>query len=181
MGYALDAAGKFSEAPVPSAQMSAGYGPRHLAFHPSKPYVYVLAELTSRVVGYHLDAKQGMGKQICDVSMIPSDFDQFTKAADIHVTPDGSFLYASNRGHDSLAIFSIDQNNGMLTPVDIMTCGGSWPRAFAIDPSGKYILVANKRSNQISVNKIDYSSGRFNQVNQIETGNAPQCIRFLKT
>ena len=181
MGYQLDEGGRFQHATNPHTKVEPGHGPRHVAFHPTQPFVYVLAELTSRVVGFKLEHTTGHMEHICDLSMLPDDFEAFTKAADIHITPDGKYLYASNRGHDSLAIFQINQADGTLNPVRIMKCGGSWPRAFAIDPEGSHLLVANKRSNLISVNKIDAESGLYQELAKTNTASAPQCIRFIKT
>lgn len=180
MAYRLSADGTLTAAPQPFVSLKPGYGPRHLAFHPHRPFAYVLAELTSHVVGFNLDKTRGLTTEINDINMLPADFTEFSKAADLHITPNGKFLYASNRGHDSIAIMSIDEDSGQLTLVDIIPCGGSWPRAFAIDPTGNYLLIANKRSHAISVNRIDNSTGLFTEVAKVNTVKAPQCIRFFK-
>ena len=180
MAYLLSSGGILEPAPQPYASLDPGYGPRHMVFHPNNQFAYVLAELTSNVVGFHFDPQRGLTEKINDLAMLPKDFTEFSKAADIHITPDGKYLYASNRGHNSLAVYSIDQTTGELSLIDMPSCGGDWPRAFEIDPSGNYILVANKRSNAISVQKINHETGLFEAVGNVNTVSAPQCIRFVR-
>lgn len=162
-----------------NAKIRPGGGPRHAVIHSEKNYVYVLHELTGNVTGFHIDTKQGFKDSINTVSTLPADFDGLNKSADIHITPDGQYLYASNRGHNSIAVSRIDET-GALTFLGTKSCGGDWPRAFAIDPSGQFLLVANQRSNQISIMKIDYETGFFEKVGETETVAAPQAIRFIK-
>ena len=179
MAYQISEEGEMTPTPIASASTTPGYGPRHMVFHPIQPFAYVLAELTGNVVGFKFDPKQGLTERINDLSTLPDDFTEFSKSADIHISQDGKYLYASNRGHNSLAVYSIDQTSGKLSLIDIPSCGGDWPRAFEIDPSGSYILVANKRSNAISIQKIN-PSGLFETVGNVKTVDAPQCIRFLR-
>ncbi len=178
--YRSDENGILTPAPNAATNITAGGGPRHLAFAPGGKRVYVLHELTGHVTGFGFDPEKGITDKINTVSTLPEDFKEFNKSADIHVSPDGKYLYASNRGHNSLAVFSIDQASGALTFLGAKDCGGDWPRAFAIDPSGDFILVANKNSNQISILKIDHATGFFEKVGEVATVLAPQCIRFLK-
>ncbi|MGI9545562.1 MAG: lactonase family protein [Cyclobacteriaceae bacterium] len=180
MAYQISDQGELSPAPIPFASLDPGYGPRHMVFHPNKQFAYVLAELTGNVVGFKFDPERGLSDKINDLSTLPSDFTDFSKSADIHITSNGKYLYASNRGHNSLAVYAIDQESGVLSLLGTPSCGGDWPRAFEIDPSGDYILVANKRSNAISVQKISSSSGLFEAAGNVKTVGAPQCIRFLK-
>lgn len=162
------------------ANIDLGGGPRHAVAHPLKNFVYVLQELKGKVSGFHFDNQKGFLEPINTVSTLAADFDDFNKSADIHITPNGQYLYASNRGPNTLAIFSIDQETGALTFIDSQSCGGDWPRAFAIDPSGQFILVANKNSNQITIHKIDYNTGLLENIAEVKTSLGPQCIRFLK-
>lgn len=180
MAYQISSEGVLSPAPVPSVSLDAGYGPRHMAFHSNNRFAYVLAELTGNVVGFTFDPEKGLQAKINDLSTLPPDFTEFSKSADIHITRDGKYLYASNRGHNSLAIYAIDPRTGELSLIDILPCGGDWPRAFGIDPSGKFILVANKRSDAISVLEIDPDTGLFEMSENVKTVGQPQCIRFLK-
>lgn len=179
--YALDDSGNL----IPTdeqyiAKIRPGGGPRHLAIHPGNQFVYVLHELTGHVTGFNFDPTLGFMDTINTASTLPAEFTEFNKSADIHITPNGQYLYASNRGHNSLAVFKVDQSSGAMSLVGIQSCGGDWPRAFAIDPSGEFILVANKRSDQVSVMKIDYATGLFNKVGEIATPLAPQGIRFVR-
>ena len=178
--YKASATGKLSPAPNPLVTIDAGGGPRHVARSPNGKYLYVLHELTGHVTAFEFDGENGIGSKISTVSTLPLDFRGFNKSADIHVHPNGKYLYASNRGHNSLAIFGVDKNTGDLTFLGAKDCGGDWPRAFAIDPSGNFILVANKNSNQISILKIDHSTGFFDKVGEVATVLAPQCISFLE-
>ncbi|UXP32766.1 lactonase family protein [Reichenbachiella agarivorans] len=178
--YRVSQTGEFNPQPVSVTQVEAGYGPRHVAFHPNNRYIYVLAELTGHVMAYHFDSEKGIGDLIGVVSILPSDFTEFNKSADIHITPDGQYLYASNRGDNSLAICQINPESGDLIVVDIRSCGGEWPRAFEIEPSGEYILVANKRSDFISVLDLDTETGLYKKVEEIHGVVSPQCIKFLK-
>ncbi|WP_258103123.1 lactonase family protein [Marinoscillum sp. MHG1-6] len=179
MVYSSDSAGYVSEAPIPFANIRPGGGPRHAAFHSNGRFVYVLHELTGHVTGFSFDPKQGIVDSINTVPTLPEDFKDFNKSADIHITPNGQYLYASNRGHNSLAVMSVDQSTGALKYLGTQDCGGDWPRAFAVDPSGEYLLIANKRSNRISVMKINYKTGFFEKVSEVDTPLEPQGIRFM--
>ncbi|MBV6647110.1 MAG: lactonase family protein [Cyclobacteriaceae bacterium] len=180
MAYKIVDDGVFSKAPIASATLTPGYGPRHMAFHPNNQFAFVLAELTGHVVSFGMDLERGLTHLIDTVSILPEEFTDFNKSADIRITPNGQYLYASNRGHNSLAVCEVDATSGQLKFLGTKSCGGDWPRAFAIDPTGRYILVANKRSNTISVFEIDYDTGFFTEISTIPTVAAPQCIRFVK-
>lgn len=176
--YRLSASGEFSE-PVSVTKVNPGYGPRHLVFHPQQPYVYVLAELTGHVLTYRYDSVKGITEKIDEDSILSADFSGFNKSADIHITPDGKYLYASNRGPNTIAVAKIDERSGTLEIKNQLNSGGEWPRAFEVDSSGKYLLVANKRSHTISVMQIDQATGQFKKIKEVKTANAPQCIKFL--
>ncbi len=178
--YRISDSGVIDNTPVSMVNFPPGYGPRHLAFHPTKPYVYVLAELTGRVVAYQYDTEHGIGEQIADIEILPNGFTEFNKAADIHISNDGNYLYASNRGANSLAVCKIDQRNGAVELMETPSSGGEWPRAFAIDPSGDYILVANKRSHQLNILSRNKKTGRVEKIGEEQTISFPQCIRFLE-
>lgn len=177
--YLLSEEGKLNEMPQCITDVSPGYGPRHLTFHPSSKYLFVLAELTGHVLSYRYDPLDGLTDKINEVSILPDGFDEFNKSADIHISRDGLFLYASNRGDNSIAICQINQKTGALTLVDILDCGGDWPRAFEVDPSGRFLLVANKRSDQISVMTIDNMTGLYKKAFDLPVVKGPQCVKFL--
>jgi 6-phosphogluconolactonase len=178
--YQSDEKGVLSPAPIPFAAITPGGGPRHVAFNAAGNRVYVLHELTGHVTGFGFDPEKGITDAINTISILPEDFTAFNKSADIHISPNGKFLYASNRGHNSLAVCSIDEATGTLTFLGTKDCGGEYPRAFAIDPSGDYLLVANKLSNQVSIMKIDHATGFFEKTGEVATPIVPQCIRFVE-
>ena len=159
-----------------SVEMSPGAGPRHLNFHPNKKVIYVINELNSTVTAVKKD--DGNWGKFQTVSTLPPDFDGDNYCADIHVSADGKFLYGSNRGHNSIAVFEIDQQDSRLRFVKTISSQGDWPRNFTLSPDGKFFLVANQRSNNIAVYRIDKDSGipEFTG-NEIKIP-APVCLEF---
>jgi 6-phosphogluconolactonase len=130
-----------------ACQVQRGAGPRHIVFHPALPIGYVMNELDSTITLLQVDREQGALAAGKAVSALPADFSGYSDAADIHIAPSGRFLYSSTRGHNSIAVLAIDQTSGALSLVQIIGCGGDWPRNFAIAPNGGHLLVANERSN----------------------------------
>jgi 6-phosphogluconolactonase len=165
-------------APVPFAASEAGAGPRHLDFSPDGKYMYVIEEMSGMVSVYTY--KNGAAKPIQRIAAHAADFTGQAGSADIHISPDGKFLYASNRGDENnLAIFSIN-TSGKLTSVGYQSTGGRGPRNFMIDPTGNYLLVANQQTNNIVVFKRDMVTGLLQRtLQQIEVPN-PVCIKLLK-
>lgn len=155
-----------------------GAGPRHLAFHPNGHIVYVVNELGSTVSVYDFASDRGVLTHRRDISTLPDDFRSFSITADIHVHPSGRFLYASNRGHDSLAIFALDES-GDPTLLGFESTGGRHPRNFAFSPDGRLLLVANLYSNSIVVFEVDEVSGRLRANGTVNEVPAPSCITFL--
>ncbi|RFZ91832.1 lactonase family protein [Mucilaginibacter conchicola] len=154
-----------------------GDGPRHIAFSNDKKNMYVITEMGSSVVVF--DYNGGKPKQRQEISLLPENFKGETGAADIHISPNGKFLYASNRGdYNDISVFSINPENGELTFVQRQPSGGKGPRNFAIDPTGRFLLVANQQSNDIFVYKLDAETGKIVQaVSRAQIGN-PVCIKF---
>ncbi|TWR28193.1 lactonase family protein [Mucilaginibacter achroorhodeus] len=154
-----------------------GDGPRHIAFSNDKKFMYLITEMGSSVVVF--DYNSGKPKQRQEISLLPDNPKGQTGAADIHLSPDGKFLYASNRGdYNDISFFSVNPENGELTFVQRTPSGGKGPRNFIIDPSGKYLLVAHQYTNDIVVFKIDQETGKLIQaVNRVEIGN-PVCLKF---
>lgn len=136
-----------------------GSGPRHFAFHPGGRFAYSAEELTSTVAVLKVDQDTGALEQIQRVDMLPEDFEGENSAADIHVSPDGRFLYASNRGHDSLVIYAIDESTGELSLVGHEPTRGGHPRDFMIDRRGDFVMVANRDNNNVVVFRRDSSTG----------------------
>jgi 6-phosphogluconolactonase len=161
------------------ARLKAGSGPRHIVFHPNGRFVFVVSELSSTATSLAYDAKKGMLKEIGTVSTLPPGFSGRNDVAEAAVHPNGKFLYASNRGHDSIAIFSIDPAQGTLTFASHVSTGGKEPRHFAIDPTGNYLLAENQLSNNIVVFKIDPATGGLTPTGQVVDVPSPVCIAFV--
>jgi len=162
----------------PSVKLAPGAGPRHFAFHPGGQFAYVINELDSTVTAFAFDAKKGTLTKLHTVSTLPPDCKIANSTAEVQVHPSGRFLYGSNRGHDSIAIFTIDANSGKLTPVGHQPTGGKTPRNFGIDPTGRYILAANQNSNNVVVFRIDQTSGRLKHTGKSITVSSPVCVKF---
>lgn len=158
-------------------QVKPGMGPRHLAFHPSGKYVFVLNELSSTVTAFARDPEKGSLQELQTLTALPQNFTGTNTGADIHVSPDGRFLYCSNRGHDSVAIFSIDRRGGLST-IGHESTRGMTPRNFAIDPSGAFLLVANQKSDNIVVFRLDQKTGRLSSTGQTAEVPSPVCLKF---
>jgi 6-phosphogluconolactonase len=155
-----------------------GAGPRHLAFHPSHRFAYVINELNSTIGALEYDAGRGRFSLIETVPTVPPAIRDENYPADLHFGPDGRFLYGSNRGHDSIVIYSVDGTTGRLTLVGHQPCGGKTPRNFAIDPTGRWLLVANQNSDSIAVFQIDQQSGTLSDSGRrLEVG-TPMCVKF---
>ena len=170
--------GKLMPDEPPWVQVKPGTGPRHLVFHPSGRYVFVLNELHSTVTGFARDRGKGSLQELQTLTTLPKEFTGTNTSADIHVSSDGRFLYCSNRGHDSIAIFTIDARNGDLTSVGHESTRGMTPRNFAIDPTGAFLLVANQKSDNIVVFRVDQRTGRLSSTDQVAHVPSPVCLKF---
>ncbi len=160
-------------------KLKAGAGPRHAAFSPSGKFFYVASELNSTVTAYSYSAKDGTLHELQTVSTLPKDFSGENDVAEIAVHPSGRFLYVSNRGRDSLAVFSMDPRKGTLRPLADIATQGKTPRNFAIDPTGKFLFAANQESNTVVVFNVDPSTGGLTLTGQVVEVPAPVCIVFL--
>ena len=153
-----------------------GAGPRHLAFHPSGRYVYVINELASTVSAFGYDAAKGALAPLQSVSALPEGFKGTSYTAEVEASPDGRFLYGSNRGHDSLAIFAIDQGSGRLTPAGHVPIGGPWPRHFKIDASGRVLIAAHQRGGTIGFFRLDPKTGQPSPLGATAAVDKPACV-----
>jgi 6-phosphogluconolactonase len=135
--------------------------------------------MDSSVTSFSYDPARGALRELQTVSMLPKDFSGKNDAAEIQVHPNGKFLYASNRGHDSIAVFSIDTAKGTLTPVEYVPTQGKAPRYFAIDPTGSRLFVANQNSGNIVVFQIDSGTGRLTATGQVLQIASPVCLKFV--
>jgi 6-phosphogluconolactonase len=140
---------------------SAGTGPRQLSFHPNGRYAYLIHELVSMITALTYDSERRSFSEIHTVNTIPEDFTSLNKCGGIRVSPDGRYLYGSNRGHNSIVVYSIEKSSGKLHHVETVASGGDWPREFSIDLTGNILLVANQRSNTICTFKIDTTTGKL--------------------
>jgi 6-phosphogluconolactonase len=180
MLYDLDPVkGKLAPHPIPWLAARPGSGPRHMVFHPNQRFLYVVHELDSSVTAYQYDAAAGTFKELQTLSLLAPGFSGQNLSADIHITPSGKFLYASNRGEDSLAIFSIDENSGKLTALGQIPTQGKTPRNFAIDPTGNFLLAANQDSGTIVTFRIDAETGNLIAAGQTTLVPSPVCIKFF--
>ena len=147
-------------------ELPKGAGPRHFAFHPDGRHGYVINELNSTITAVEYDKASGALKATQTVPTLPADYKGKNGTAEVAVSPDGRFLYGSNRGHDSLAIFSIHKTTGLLTLVGHQPTLGQHPRHFAIDPTGAYLLVANRDSDNVVVFRIAKATGLLTAVGE---------------
>jgi 6-phosphogluconolactonase len=177
--YKLDpAAATLTPSQPPSVSTPPGGGPRHFSFHPSGRFAYCCNEMKSSVTAFTYDAEKGVLAPIQTVSTLPEEVSG-NSTAEVLVHPSGKFLYCSNRGHDSLAIFSIDEKTGQLTAVGHQKTLGKTPRNFGIDPTGQYIVACNQGSNDVAVFKVDLTSGKLTQAGDLVKIPSPVCVRFL--
>jgi 6-phosphogluconolactonase len=156
-----------------------GSGPRHLTFHPNQRWAYLVHELNGTVEGYNVDKNTGALTGFQNISTAEPGMNSEARSADIHVTPDGKFLYASNRGKvNSIAMYRIDPASGKLQLIGFHHAGINWPRAFVIDPTGTFLLVANQNDNNIVTLLIDPASGKLIETGLIEHIPSPVCLKF---
>jgi 6-phosphogluconolactonase len=160
------------------AAVKPGAGPRHLTFHPNGRFAYLANELDSTLSTFTYDAARGALEEIDVTPAAPGGTVQGNHPADIHVSPAGRHVYISNRGEDTIAVFSIDAATAKLTPVEQVSTGGKSPRNFTLDPSGRWLLAANQRSDSIVSFKVDQQSGRLTlSGHEVEVA-SPVCIKF---
>lgn len=156
-----------------------GSGPRHIVFHPKKSDVYVLGELTGTVDAFHFDSKSGKLNHFQRIRTTPETFDRFPGSADIHIRPDGKYLYASNRGDaNNLAVFSIAKD-GRLSNRQYISVNGKHPRNFVIDPTSHFLLVANRDTDNIVVFSIDAATGILKSTGKEISIPNPVCLKFF--
>lgn len=160
-----------------AAALGAGDGPRHMAFHPRLPIAYVVNELSCTVTALAVETPFAL-RPLQTVTTLPADFAGENTCADLHATPDGAFLYASNRGHDSLAAYRIG-DDGLLEPIGFTPTGGRTPRNFAIAPDGRFLLAANQDSDSLVLFRIDAETGALAEQERLEGVPRPVCVKFV--
>ncbi len=159
--------------------MNPGSGPRHIAFAPSGKFVYVLNELTSTVTVFAFESETGWMKAKQTISALPENFSGENTAAEVAVDAKSQFLYVSNRGDDSIGVFSINSNDGSLTPVEWVSSGGKTPRHIEIDPTGRWLIASNQNSGNVVLFRIDQATGQLIQTSRSIDLASPVCIRLL--
>jgi 6-phosphogluconolactonase len=163
------------------ATLDPGAGPRHFALHPSGKFAYVVSEMQGTVTTFSNDPGTATLQRLQTISTLPKDFKGEIEDAELEIHPSGKFLYASNRGDgNSIAVFSIDADNGTLSPIEYIPTQGKIPRSFAIDPAGTRLFVGNQGSNNIVVFRIDQKTGRLTPTGQVFDEASPVCLKFLK-
>jgi 6-phosphogluconolactonase len=178
--YRVDAAkGTFTPNDPPFATVKAGYGPRHFTFGRGAKFAYAVCEMGSSVAVFSYDPAKGSLTPVQTLSTLPSDFKGVDNSAEIEVDRSGRFLYASNRGNDSITVFAIDPVKGTLTNVQVVPTQGNMPRNFAIDPTGKYLIAANQKSNNMVVFDIDPKDGQLKPAGQTLDISSPVDILFV--
>jgi 6-phosphogluconolactonase (cycloisomerase 2 family) len=177
--FRLDAAaGRLTPTEQGSVQTRPGAGPRHLAFHPKLPIVWVLNELDSTTTTYSWDAATGAMKPIQVITTLPTNFTGYSTTAEIAVTPDGRFVYCSNRGHDSVTIYATDAASGLLSPVGWQSTQGSGPRFICLDPAGRFLHAANEQGDTVVTFRVDAASGKLTPTGQVIRNASPVTIVF---
>jgi 6-phosphogluconolactonase len=171
------ATGKLTPTAQGSVQSRPGAGPRHVAFHPKLPIVWVLNELNSTMATYQFDPESGSLKPLQVITTLPTDFTGNSTAAEIAVSPDGRFVYGSNRGHDSVAIYAANAE-GLLSPVGWQSTQGGGPRFIGLDPSGHFLNAANEQGDNVVTFKVDAGSGKLTPTGQNIKNGSPVTIVY---
>jgi 6-phosphogluconolactonase len=176
--HSFDAATSKLGAALPPLATAPGAGPRHMAFSPDEKHAYVLNELSNTVLAAAY--ADGKFKPLDSVPTLPAGFTEKSTTAEIEVHPNGKFVYASNRGHDSIVVYQRDETTGALEFLQHAPCGGKTPRHFKIDPSGKWLLCAHQASDTISVLPLDPETGKLGEPVQTVTSPSPICLLFAR-
>jgi 6-phosphogluconolactonase len=170
---------QLTPAAKPFIAATPGAGPRHMDFHPGLSLLFMVEELANHVSVYPVDGGSA-GELKQRIGTLPTGFDSISYCADIHVSPSGKFLYASNRGHNSITVFSIDPAGGNLTFIETFSCGGNWPRNFMVDPEEQFLFVANERSNDVVILKMDGDTGLLSPAGVSVSIPQPVCIKRIR-
>ncbi len=171
--------GKLEPNDAPWFQTQAGAGPRQLVLHPRSDLAYLINELNSTVTALRYNKAKGSLQEIQTITTLPAEFKGANICAEIQISPSGKFLYASNRGHDSIVAYAIDPVDGTLTCLGHTSTQGKTPRHFSMDPQGSFLLVANQDSDTVVTFKIDPASGELSAPGQITHVPTPVCVKFL--
>ncbi|MGG1399997.1 lactonase family protein [Bacillus salipaludis] len=175
--YEVNIDGKLTE--VSRLSTPAGSGPRHITFHPNGKFAYVMTEFSSEVIFLTYHAEDGHFTANQFISTLPEDFTENNQGSAIHISADGRFVYAGNRGHNSIAVFSVNETTGELSFVDRVSSEGDWPRDFSIDPSGQYLVGSNQESSNLVLYRRDVETGKLTLIEKNNEVPYPVCVKFL--
>ncbi|THE13850.1 lactonase family protein [Bacillus timonensis] len=164
---------------VNSLSVRPGSGPRHIAFHPNGKFAYIMTEISNEVVALAYDSSNGSFTELQYISTIPSDFTENSQGSAIHISKDGKFVYAGNRGHNSIAVFQVNEETGELTLVQMASSEGDWPRDFVFDPSEKFIVGSNQESSNLVLYARNEQTGKLSFIESDITVPYPVCVKFL--
>lgn len=177
--YRVDvAAAKLSPAEPPFILTKPGAGPRHFAFSPDGKFGFCITEMGATIIAYRYNAENGSLKELDSQSTLPAGFKGTNTCAAVRVHPNGRFVYGSNRGADTIAVFAFDETTGVLTPVEIVPSGGKNPRDFALSPDGKWLISAHQDSKSLVVFGVDSNTGRLTRTASTATISMPVCVLF---
>jgi 6-phosphogluconolactonase len=163
----------------PFAAVAPASGPRHFAFHPDGRHAYVINEIKCTVTAFTYDPARGELKDFQTLSTLPGALEPSYSTAEVQVHPSGKFLYGSNRGHDTIAIFTIEKESGRLTAIGHQPTGGKTPRNFGIDPTGAFLIAANQDSDSLVVFRIDPQSGKLEPTGYTAEVPMPVCVKMI--
>ncbi|AGK55545.1 lactonase family protein [Bacillus sp. 1NLA3E] len=164
---------------VSSLSVKPGSGPRHLVFHPNQRYAYVMTEFSSEVLVLRYHADNGQFTQVQSIPTIPTDFTENNQGSAIHISSDGRFVYAGNRGHNSIAVFRVNQETCELSFVEYTSTEGNWPRDFVLDPTEKFIVASNQESSNLVLFSRDSETGKLTLLSSDKVVPDPVCVKFL--
>lgn len=171
--------GKLALNDPPATETAAGAGPRHLAFSPDRRFVFAMTEYDNTAIAMHWDAQKGAAPLIGAKPALPADFTQVSYGSDIFVHPNGRSLYVSNRGHESIAVFAIDDATGELSRLQIEPIEGKFPRSMALDPAGKHLLVGSEQTDCIVIFDVDAETGKITRREQTVALKRPAQLRLV--
>ncbi|ALC80370.1 MULTISPECIES: lactonase family protein [Bacillus] len=164
---------------VTSHSFTPGSGPRHIEFHPNEKYAYVFSELSNEVAVLAYNPEPAEFQEIQIISTLPEGFNENSQGSAIHVTKDGNFVYAANRGHDSIAVFQVNPSSGKLSFVERVSTEGHWPRDFAFDPTEKFLIASNQETGTLALFTRDIETGKLELVQKDVPAPYAVCVKFL--
>ncbi|WP_088040690.1 lactonase family protein [Bacillus sp. EAC] len=164
---------------VSSLTLKAGNGPRHITFHPNGQFAYIMTELSSEVIALKYNSEDGSFKELQYISTIPNDFTENNQGSAIHISNDGQHVYAGNRGHNSIAVFNVNQDTGELKLVEIKSSEGNWPRDFVLDPTENYLIASNEMSGNLVLFARNKATGELSLIQSNIIVPEAVCVKFL--